>query len=675
MPKPPDWGPEIDIAGFVFLELASSYKPPEDLVKFLEAGERPVYIGFGSIVVDDPNKFTQLIFEAVKMAGVRALVNKGWGGLGGGDTPDNIYMLEDTPHDWLFPRVEAVVHHGGAGTTAIGLKCGKPTMIVPFFGDQAFWGNMVANARAGAFECTPYKKLTAEKLAEGIKQCLTDEAKKNVAEIAKGVEKEGDGAVNAVRSFHRSLPLRGEHSMRCSILEDRVAVWRYKHTSLRLSALAGELLVEKKKVRWKDLRLIRHYEWNDFEGPGEPITGVGGAIVGTVTEAAKGVGMVPVRMARDIKKREQHNRKKRKKQQREHQGGATAESAFSNAERRNAAQKDGQSAEDTRRRETETSAHPAEPEEPLVEELAHDAGHGLQKAGAAIIKAPMDLALAVAQGFHNAPRLYGDDTVRRPPRVWGLHSGLRAGRDEFVHGIHDGVTGLVYHPVRGARAGGLLGCVKGVGIGIGGFVLKDIAAVVAPVAYTLKGIHKEVTKSGQPDHFIRRARMAQGRKDARALAAGEDGGGRGGKEGKEGEDGAAARDLRAVEARVEWGWRVVDDVLSLERAKKKEGLAGRLVARRERKRLVESGILENVDTTAEALRRWRRGESLDDLLDKQRREIGLAQRPRKPAMEDRGVAVGAGGREAAGAAGSASGRGGSERGREAEGKAPGAGRS
>lgn len=127
--------------------LESSIGPPEGLSKFLEAGEPPVYIGFGSIVVDDPDQFTKLIFEAVRKAGIRALVSKGWGGLGDeGSTPDNVYMLENTPHDWLFPRVSAVVHHGGAGTTAIGLKCGKPTMIVPFFGDQPFWGAMVGKS-------------------------------------------------------------------------------------------------------------------------------------------------------------------------------------------------------------------------------------------------------------------------------------------------------------------------------------------------------------------------------------------------------------------------------------------------------------------------------------------------------------------------------------------------
>jgi sterol 3beta-glucosyltransferase len=105
----------------------------------LEAGPPPVYIGFGSIVVDNPDKLTELIFEAVKKAGVRAIVSKGWGGIGGVDPPEGILLLGNCPHDWLFPKMAAVVHHGGAGTTAIGVACGKPTVVVPFFGDQSFW--------------------------------------------------------------------------------------------------------------------------------------------------------------------------------------------------------------------------------------------------------------------------------------------------------------------------------------------------------------------------------------------------------------------------------------------------------------------------------------------------------------------------------------------------------
>lgn len=315
VPKPEDWGPEIDIAGFVFLDLASSFEPPEGLVKFLDAGEPPVYIGFGSIVVDDPDSFTKMIFEAVQLAGVRALISKGWGGLGGkDDTPENIYMLENTPHDWLFPKVKAVVHHGGAGTTAIGLKCGRPTMIVPFFGDQQFWGNMIGRAGAGA-QPIPYKELTTEKLVNGIRQLLKQEARLAAEEVAKGIEEEGDGAQNAVRSFHRSLQLRGEHSMRCCILEDRVAVWKLKNTNLRLSALAADILVEQRKLHWRQLRLIRHYEWNDYEGPGEPMTGAATAIVSTFASVASGIGSVPFKVAQTSKRRQKHEEKKRRKLQ------------------------------------------------------------------------------------------------------------------------------------------------------------------------------------------------------------------------------------------------------------------------------------------------------------------------------------------------------------------------
>lgn len=124
IPKPEDWGHHIFISGFYFLSLASSYTPDPKLEEWLKAGPPPVYIGFGSIVVEDPDAMTKLIFEAVKKTGVRALVSKGWGGFGGDELsiPDYIFMLGNVPHDYLFKHVSAVVHHGGAGTTAAGSK-------------------------------------------------------------------------------------------------------------------------------------------------------------------------------------------------------------------------------------------------------------------------------------------------------------------------------------------------------------------------------------------------------------------------------------------------------------------------------------------------------------------------------------------------------------------------
>ncbi|KAK6843821.1 hypothetical protein PG987_004681 [Apiospora arundinis] len=547
VPKPEDWGPEIDIAGFTFLDLASTFEPPQDLVEFLDSGDKPIYIGFGSIVVDDADKFTEMIFEGVKKAGVRALVSKGWGGLGGENTPDNIYMLENTPHDWLFPKVKACVIHGGAGTTAIALKCGLPTFVVPFFGDQHFWGTMIGTAGAGP-EAVPYKQLDVDKLAEGIKFCLTDEAREAAMKIAESIEAEGDGAKNAVKSFHSHLALSGEKSMRCSILSDRVAVWKVKDTNIKLSAVAADILVEKGLLSWRRLRLVRHQEWNDFEGPGEPVTGIAGAMGSAFTEFFTGFGSVPYRIARTSTKRTERKKKKEAKRQQKltqkkraaepktpkttapGANGGASEFPFPNnpsgtevTDMQQQAEK--QQAE--QQQQNQSLRPPAQTQltnnsiltattpgiDNAAEEYGADISKGLEKSGKAIAQAPVDLAMAIAQGFHNAPRLYGDDTVRRPPRVTGIKSGLQAAGHEFVFGIYDGVTGIVRLPVKGAKQDGFGGALGGVAMGFGGLVLKPIAAFVSPFGYTLKGVSKQLERRHNPARYVRRARIVQAQRD------------------------------------------------------------------------------------------------------------------------------------------------------------------
>lgn len=142
IPKPKDWGSHLSISGFCFLNLASNYTPAAGLQAFLDNGPPPVYIGFGSIVLDDPNAMTELIFEAARKTGQRVLLSKGWGGMGADELhiPDGVFMLGNVPHDWLFKHVSCVVHHGGAGTTSAGISAGRPTLVVPFFGDQPFQG-------------------------------------------------------------------------------------------------------------------------------------------------------------------------------------------------------------------------------------------------------------------------------------------------------------------------------------------------------------------------------------------------------------------------------------------------------------------------------------------------------------------------------------------------------
>ncbi|TKW03067.1 hypothetical protein SEVIR_7G038400v4 [Setaria viridis] len=159
VPKPKDWGPKIDVVGFCFLDLASNYVPPESLVKWLEAGDKPIYIGFGSLPVQEPQKMTEIIVKALEMTGQRGIINKGWGGLGTLAEPkDFVYLLDNCPHDWLFLQCKAVVHHGGAGTTAAGLKAA---------------------------------------------------VKEKAVELAKAMESE-DGVTGAVRAFLRHLPSKTE---------------------------------------------------------------------------------------------------------------------------------------------------------------------------------------------------------------------------------------------------------------------------------------------------------------------------------------------------------------------------------------------------------------------------------------------------------------------------------
>jgi sterol 3beta-glucosyltransferase len=200
--------------------------------------------------VENPNQFTKMIFAAVKRAGVRALVSKGWGGLGSDDAPEGVFLLGNVPHDWLFQYVSCVVHHGGAGTTAIGIAMGKPTVVVPFFGDQPFWGAMVYQAGAGP-EPVPYKKMTEELLAECIIEALGPEIQTAVKEMSQKIAGE-NGSEDAAISFQHAVNM---DSMRCMVYPDRVAVWRVRKTNIRLSNLAAATLTDHGLLQLRDIKL------------------------------------------------------------------------------------------------------------------------------------------------------------------------------------------------------------------------------------------------------------------------------------------------------------------------------------------------------------------------------------------------------------------------------------
>lgn len=198
LPRPSDWDATHHVTGYWYLDAAPDWTPPADLLDFLNAGRPPVYIGFGSMGNRNPEETTRLILQAVKMSGQRAVLASGWGGMSKADLPESVYMLSSVPHSWLFPRMAAVVHHGGAGTTAAGLRAGVPSIIVPFFGDQGFWGARIAALGVGTAPIAR-KKLTAERLAAAITQAVSDPGmRKRAADLGQKIRTE-DGIGRAVK--------------------------------------------------------------------------------------------------------------------------------------------------------------------------------------------------------------------------------------------------------------------------------------------------------------------------------------------------------------------------------------------------------------------------------------------------------------------------------------------
>src|SRR5690606_8094044 len=112
VPRPHDWPDTHEITGYWFLDDAEGWTPPDDLLRFIEAGTPPVYVGFGSMVIRDPQETTRLVLDAIAHSGERAVLASGWGGLRATDLPDHVHLIEAAPHGWLLPRMRAAVHHG-----------------------------------------------------------------------------------------------------------------------------------------------------------------------------------------------------------------------------------------------------------------------------------------------------------------------------------------------------------------------------------------------------------------------------------------------------------------------------------------------------------------------------------------------------------------------------------
>ncbi|PKS06254.1 hypothetical protein jhhlp_007000 [Lomentospora prolificans] len=479
VPKPADWPASIDICGFFFRE-HPEYTPPDALASFLGKGTAPVYIGFGSIVLDDPEKLNAMLVQAVRSVGVRAIISKGWSKLGGdvvGPTSEgDIFYLGDCPHEWLFKHVSAVVHHGGAGTTACGLLNGRPTTIVPFFGDQPFWGEMVATAGAGP-KPIHHKALNVDNFSAAIRYCLTPEASAAAQKIAASIQAE-TGVKQAVKSFHDHILA---YNIRCDLLPERAAAWTCKTKSgksIKLSSLAGEILVNASVLSRKQLK---RYEINPIEIRNrrwDPVTGVVSAALHTgkgMLVATSDIVVKPVKTYRSL------NAKYSSSLDDAERGGSatpplTPSSAGSSNKYANPLLYPGES----RSCMSNTAA--------MVSSSVSGVGGFFKAYSKGIL---LDIPLSAAEGLRAVPNLYGEQVPERE-KITDWKSGAFVGGKQFVTGFSGGVSDLDVQPIKGANADGVRGAAVGLGKGFVGFVTKVLSAPLGLVAYSFEGIYQDI---------------------------------------------------------------------------------------------------------------------------------------------------------------------------------------
>lgn len=203
IPVQPEWGEHVHTTGYWTLD-ETGWQPSETLLKFLEAGDPPVFIGFGSMPVPDPRATTALVLDALQRTGKRGILHAGWAKLGVDELPDSVLMLDYAPYAWLFTRTAAIIHHGGSGTTGFALRSGVPSMVVPFTADQPFWGKQTHELGVGPAP-VPFSKLTVENLAHAIQMMNGDTEMQQRAANLRDMMAAENGVTRAVEVIRRYL--------------------------------------------------------------------------------------------------------------------------------------------------------------------------------------------------------------------------------------------------------------------------------------------------------------------------------------------------------------------------------------------------------------------------------------------------------------------------------------
>jgi sterol 3beta-glucosyltransferase len=200
-PPPPEWNENIHVTGYWPLDGQIGYQPPAGLANFLSAGQMPVCVSFGSMVNRNADRIYQAVLGALAATRQRAVFLSGWGGLQALKNSDTIFVLDAAPHDWLLPRCNAIIHHGGSGTTGAGLRAGVPNIVIPFAADQPFWGRCVASLGAGPAPID-VKNLTVNALVRMLTEAESPRIRKRAKEIGHTLQAE-DGLGIAVDLIER----------------------------------------------------------------------------------------------------------------------------------------------------------------------------------------------------------------------------------------------------------------------------------------------------------------------------------------------------------------------------------------------------------------------------------------------------------------------------------------
>ncbi|OBT66689.1 hypothetical protein VE03_03955 [Pseudogymnoascus sp. 23342-1-I1] len=460
VPKPLDWPEHIDVCGFFFRN-TPQYSPPPEIDEFLRAGPTPVYIGFGSIVIEDPEALTNLILEAVEASGERAIISKGWSKLGDTLTniPQDVLFIGDCPHEWLFQHVSAVIHHGGAGTTACGLANACPTTIVPFFGDQPFWGAMVATAGVGP-EPIPHKLLTAAKLSDAIRFCLSKGAVDAAKEVSVRMYNES-GVQTAVESFHRNLQME---TLSCDLLPQYAAVWQTKVASktLKLSKIAAELLIAEHLILAKDLKVYQSKPIHIITRRWDPVTAGSSSLIGTYSDMLSGATGIFSKPFDEYKR----------------------------------SRKDG----------------PPSSNAQVAGNMALASARSVGRVNSSLFKGTMiDVPLALTEGLRATPKLYGEAVPDHDP-ITDWKSGAKVAGKEFVGGFGGGLNDFFVKPFEAAKKDGAKGFFVGMGKGSIALPAKLGSSTLGLVAYSGQGIYKSIYASthGGTGKKIATARREEG---------------------------------------------------------------------------------------------------------------------------------------------------------------------